>query len=67
LKLHNIRFFKDGKQVHALPPDLHLAISVSLMFETQKNQEKFDTVMHGSTGHEFLCPIKNGQQLLIAS
>jgi hypothetical protein len=24
----------------------------------QKNQEKFDTVMHSSTSHEFLCPVK---------
>ena len=24
----------------------------------QKNQEKFDTVMHGSTGHELLFPVK---------
>ncbi len=24
----------------------------------QKNQEKFDMVMHSSTGHEFLCPVK---------
>ncbi len=58
MKLHNIRFFKDRKQVHAPSPDLHLADSVSLTFEMQKNQEKFDTVTHGSTGHEFLCPFK---------
>jgi hypothetical protein len=45
LKLRNMRFFKDGKQVHAPSPDLHLADSVSLKFETQKNQEKFDMVM----------------------
>jgi hypothetical protein len=58
LKLHNVRFFKDGKQVHALSPDLHLANSISLTFEVQKNQEKFDTVTHGSTSHEFLCSVE---------
>jgi hypothetical protein len=58
LKLCNIRFFKDGKQVHAPSPDLHLPDSVSLMFEMQKNQKKFDTVTHSSTSHEFLCPVK---------
>ena len=58
LKLRNIRFFKNGKQVHAPSPDLSTADSVSLTFETQKNQEKFDTVTHGTTGHEFLCPVK---------
>jgi hypothetical protein len=58
LKLHKIIFFKDGKQVHAPSPDLHLANSVSLTFEMQKNQVKFNTVMHGSTGYEFLCPVK---------
>jgi hypothetical protein len=24
----------------------------------QKNQEKFDTVMHGTSSHKFLCPVK---------
>jgi hypothetical protein len=58
LKLRNIHFFKDGKQVHAPSLELHLADSVSLTFETQKNQEKFDTVTHGRTDHDFLCPVK---------
>ncbi len=58
LKLRNIRFFKDGKQVHAPSPNLRLADSVSLTFEMQKNQEKFDTVTHGLTDHDFLCPVK---------
>ena len=58
MKLRNIRFFKDGTQVHVPSPDLHLSDSVSLTFETQKNQEKFDTVTPGSTGHDFLCPVK---------
>jgi hypothetical protein len=58
LKLRNVRFFKDGRQVHAPSRDLCRANSVSLTFETQKNQEKFDTVTHGLTGHEFLCPVK---------
>ena len=57
-KLRTIRFFKDGKQVHAPSPDLCMADSVSLMFEMQKNQEKNDTVTHGAMGHEFLCPVK---------
>jgi hypothetical protein len=58
LKLCNIRFFKDGKHVHSPSPDLHLTNSVYLMFETQKNQAKFDTVTHSYTGHEFRCPVK---------
>jgi hypothetical protein len=58
LKLRNIRFFKDGRQVHAPSPELRTADSVSLTFEMQKNQEKHDTVTHGATGHEFLCPVK---------
>ena len=58
LKLRNIRFFKDGRQVHAPSPNLHLSDSVSLTFEMQKNQEKSDTVTHGRTDHEFLCPVK---------
>ena len=58
LRLRNIRFFKDGKEVHAPSPHLHLVDSVSLTFEMQKNQEKFDTVTHGTTDHETLCPVK---------
>jgi hypothetical protein len=58
LKFHNIRFFKDEKQVHAPSPDLHLVDSVFLTFEAQKNQEKFYMVTHSSTSHEFLCPVK---------
>jgi hypothetical protein len=58
LKLSNIRFFKDGKQVHAPSLDLCLADIVSLTFKMQKDQEKFHTVMHGTTGHEFLCPVR---------
>ena len=58
LKLRNIRFFKDGKQVHAPSAELRLANSISLRFEMQKNQEKFDTVTHGATDHDFLCPVK---------
>ncbi len=58
LKLQNIRFFKNGTLVHAPSPELERADSVSLTFETQKNQEKFDTVTHGTTSHDFLCPVK---------
>ena len=58
LKLRNIRFFKEGQQVHAPSPHLSHADSVSLTFEIQKNQEKHDTVTHGSTSHEFLCPVR---------
>jgi hypothetical protein len=34
------------------------------MFETQKNQEKFNTVAHGSTNHEFLCPVKQWAEVV---
>jgi hypothetical protein len=37
---------------------IFISPSVSLTFEMQKNQEKFDTVTHGTTGHKFLCPVK---------
>ena len=58
LTLKNLRFFKDGTQLHAPSVELSTADCVSLTFEMQKNDEKQDTVTHGRTEHEYICPVR---------
>ena len=60
LTLKNIAFFKDGKTLHRILQSelLHTADSVSITFETQKNERKFDTVTQWRTEHAVLCPVK---------
>jgi hypothetical protein len=57
LQLRNIRFFKNGCRLPSQSNDLELADSVAITFEMQKNDEKFDTVTHGSTDDSVLCPV----------
>jgi hypothetical protein len=60
LTLGNVAFFKDGKVLHhtAQASLLHHADSVSITFETQKNERKFDTITQWRTSHNVLCPVK---------
>ena len=60
LTLSNIAFFKNGTRLHHIADaqQLHSADSVSITFETQKNDRKFDTVTQWRTSHNFLCPVK---------
>jgi hypothetical protein len=60
LTVGNIAFFKDGKALHHIAHTsvLHHADSVSITFETQKNERKFDTVTQWRTSHNILCPVK---------
>ncbi len=57
LCLQNIRFFKDGHFILAPSADLQSADSVAITFEMQKNDSKFDTVIHGQTDDPVLCPV----------
>ncbi len=57
LRLQNIRFFKNGRQLPLQSNDLELADSVAITFEMQKNDEKFDMVTHGRTDDSVLCPV----------
>jgi hypothetical protein len=58
LTLGNIAFSKDGNIIHHSNPNLHLADSVSLTFESQKNDEKNETVTQWTTEQILLCPVK---------
>ena len=51
-------FFRKGKEMKHNDPNLHLADSVSLTFEWQKNDERMDTVTHMASGDAFLCPVR---------
>ena len=57
LCLRNIRFFKNGRLVSTPSSALESADSVSVTFEMQKNDRKYDTVTHGTTGDCTLCPV----------
>jgi hypothetical protein len=57
LCLQNIRFFKGGHLILAPSADLESADSMAITFEMQKNDNKFDTVIHSWTDNPVLCPI----------
>jgi hypothetical protein len=57
LCLQNIRFFKNGHLILAPSADLESADSIAITFEMQKNDSKFDTVIHGRTDDPVLCPV----------
>ena len=57
LCLRNIRFFKNGRLLPSPSPALESTDSVSVTFEMQKNDRKYDTVTHGTTGDCALCPV----------
>jgi hypothetical protein len=64
LCLRNIRFFKDGHLILAPSANLELADSVAITFEMQKNDSKFDTVIHGWTDDPVLCPVLQWARLV---
>jgi hypothetical protein len=64
LCLRNIRFFKDGHLISAPLANLELADSVAITFEMQKNDSKFDTVIHGRTDDPVLCPVLQWARLV---
>jgi hypothetical protein len=65
LCLQNIRYFKDRHLIPAPSADLESADSVvAITFKIQKNDSKFDTVIHGQTDDPVLCPILQWAQLV---
>jgi hypothetical protein len=64
LTLKNVHFFKSGRQLPFQSPDLELVDSVSITFEMQKNDDKNDTVTHGQTGDNVLCPVLQWARLV---
>jgi len=64
LKLKNIAFYTEGNLIEHSPPDLHNSSSVSITFESQKNERKFDTITQWRTTHDTLCPVKQWAALV---
>ena len=64
LCLRNTRFFKDGHLISAPSDNLESADSVAITFEMQKNDSKFDTVIHGQTDDPTLCPVLQWARLV---
>ena len=57
LRLKNIRFFRRRRELPHDHPELHLATSVSITFEYQKNDERDVTITMHHTGDPVLCPV----------
>ncbi len=64
LCLQNIRFFKVGYLIPAPSAALESADSAAITFEMQKNDSKFDTVIHGRTDDPVLCPVLQWARLI---
>jgi hypothetical protein len=54
--LRNIRFFNDKQLILAPSDNLELADSMVVMFQMQKNDQKYETVIHGRTDDATICP-----------
>jgi hypothetical protein len=64
LCLQNIRLSKDGHLIPVPSADLESADSIAITFKMQKNNSKFDTVIHGRTDDPVLCPVLQWAQLV---
>ena len=57
LCVRNFRFFKDNIEIPHSDPNLQLANCVSITFESQKNDEKNETVTQERSGDDTMCPV----------
>jgi hypothetical protein len=58
LRLRDIRFFKDGRELNHGDPQLEYADCTSITFEVQKNEERMDVVTQLTSGDLLLCPVR---------
>ena len=58
LRLRNIRFFRSGRLLNHLDPQLEYADCVSKTFKWQKKDKRMDTVTQMASGNRSLCPIR---------
>jgi hypothetical protein len=56
--MRNIQFFKDVVILPHSHLNLEFADCISLTFESQKRQDKHDTVTQEATGDSVLCPVR---------
>eukprot|EP00956_Cyclotella_meneghiniana_P009275 scaffold12750_cov51-Cyclotella_meneghiniana.AAC.2 len=58
LRLRSIQFRRHNRVIRHDNPELEYADCVTLTFEMQKKEEKFDTVTQYCTKHEVMCPVR---------
>ena len=58
LCIRNFRFFKDQKIIPSNSAKMMTATVLSITFEDQKNDRKFDTITMYAAPHKLLCPVK---------
>lgn len=58
LRLRNLRFYLNGKELPISSTKLTTASVLSVTFEDQKNDQKFDTITMHASAHKLLCPVK---------
>ncbi len=58
VRLQNVRFFRQNKQLNHNHPELEYAECVSITFEQQKKDEKMDTVLLMASEDILLCPVR---------
>ena len=58
IKVGNVRFFLNQKELHHSDPSLPLADCVTIYFEFQKNDERNENVTHQRNFHPSMCPVR---------
>ena len=58
LRLRNIRFFRSGRLLSHLDPQLEYADYVTKMFEWKRKDNRMDTVTQMASGDRLLCPVR---------
>jgi hypothetical protein len=64
LTLKNVAFYRDGNLIKHDSPTLSNSTSVSMTFESQKNNRKFDTITQWRTTDDILCPVRQWAALV---
>jgi hypothetical protein len=64
LRLHNIRFFRNGELINHDDDELEFSDCVSLTFEKQKKDKKMDTVTQIASGDTKLCPVRSAAAIV---
>ena len=59
LRLRNLRFYLDGKELPLSSSKLLSATVISVTFKDQKNDHKFDTITMHASNNKLLCPVKS--------
>ena len=59
LRLRNLRFYLNGNELPLSSNKLLSATTISVTFEDQKNDHKFDTITMHAANHKLLCPVKS--------